>query len=63
MGMKESDYLLATNKAKTEAALKILRDVLPGDEYGVSEAELVEITKPLSMLLDKLYAQIETHEG
>ena len=53
--MKESEYICATNRVKVSAALRILRSVLPGDEYGISDIELGEIVSRLVQAEDKLF--------
>ena len=37
--MTEKDYILATNIARVRMLKDILRDILPGAEYGVGEEE------------------------
>jgi len=54
--MTEAEYLRATNRAKVSMAMSILREVLPGDDYGITENELCEITKRLREAEDKLFA-------
>jgi hypothetical protein len=46
--MTEAEYLCATNRAKVSAALVIMRDVLPGPEYGIDD----EYTNEIIMLLE-----------
>lgn len=53
--MDEKDYLLATNLTKVSAALQILRDVLPGPEWGITVEELQKATKPLCESQGKMY--------
>lgn len=57
--MKEVDYIKATNRAKVSAALNILRDVLAGDDYGITGNELVKITRPLAEAERKLLSSYE----
>lgn len=48
--MTETDYVIATNRAKISAALTILRDVLPTcdvDDFGITDKELKDLTKKL----------------
>lgn len=60
--MREKDYIKATNRVKVSAALTILRDVLPGDDYGITANELVKITKPLAEAETKLFSSYELKE-
>ena len=46
--MTEEEYLCATNRVKVSIALQVMRDVLPGDYYGISDNEKAEIIKKLS---------------
>lgn len=46
--MKETEYIKASNRVKISAALTILRDVLPGAEYGISDDDINEIKIKLS---------------
>lgn len=43
--MNETQYILTANRAKLSTVCTILGDVLPGDEYGISESELIELKK------------------
>ncbi len=61
--MTEQDYIKATNRVKISAALVICRDVLGGDEYGISEQEMQEIKCLLSNAEAKLFASFELEEG
>ena len=60
--MTESDYLKATNRAKVSAALVILRDVLAGDDYGVSTNQMAEIKMKLYTVEKQLFDSYETKE-
>lgn len=57
--MNEQDYLKATNRAKVSMALNILRDILPGEEWGISEIEYGKIMGPLMEAEKKLFASFE----
>lgn len=57
--MTEQDYLKATNRVKVSAALVILRDVLPGEIYGISAQELCEITSRLKRAEEQLFSSYE----
>ena len=54
--MTETQYIIATNRAKVSMALTVLRDVSPGDDYGITDAKLKEIISRLSQAQDKLFA-------
>jgi len=62
MSMREKDYIKATNRVKVSAALTILRDVLAGDDYGITASELVNITRPLAEAEKKLFSSYELKE-
>ncbi len=53
--MTEKEYITAANRVKVSMALNILRDVLPGDDYGISDRQLAEITDRLSETEQKLF--------
>ena len=57
--MTEIEYLRATNRVKVSMALSILRDVLPGKDYGIKEEDLSEIKKRLRDAEDKLFSSYE----
>lgn len=61
--MTENDYIKATNRVKVSMALQILRDVLPGNDWGISEYELAEITSRLYEAQEKLFASYKISEG
>jgi len=54
--MTETQYIIATNRAKVSMALAVLRDVSPGDDYGITDAKLKEIISRLSQAQNKLFA-------
>ncbi len=60
--MNETDYIRATNRVKVSAALHMLRDVLPGDGFGISANELGRITRPLREAEERLFASYELEE-
>jgi hypothetical protein len=53
--MKEADYIIATNRVKASAALNLVRDMLPGDDYGVGEYQLSQIHDMLRLLEIRLF--------
>lgn len=57
--MTEEDYIKATNRAKVTAALGILRDVLPGDDYGISQEEFTAFMAPLHEAEERLFKSYE----
>jgi len=61
--MTETQYLKATNRVKVSMALAILRDVLPGDDYGITANELAAITSRIRRLEEKLFSSYELEEG
>ena len=61
--MNEPDYLKATNRAKVGAAIKILTDVLPGDEYGITEEEYKEFMEPLCVAQENLFKSFKLSES
>lgn len=62
MSMKERDYIRATNRVKISMARAILRDVLAGDDYGITANELARITRPLAEAETKLFSSYEILE-
>ncbi len=61
--MNEKDYLCATNRVKVSAALTLMRDVLPGDDWGISIAEHEVICGVLRRAEEKLFASFKLDEG
>ena len=57
--MTEIEYIKATNRVKVSLALQIMKDILPGDEYGITDEKYHEITKRLSSVQDELLASYE----
>lgn len=57
--LKENEYIIITNRVKVSAALTILRDVLSGDDYGITDKQLSEITTNLRTTEEKLFSLIE----
>ena len=53
--MNEKEYLIATNRAKISMALGIMRDVLGGENFGISEKEVRAITRLLADAEGKLF--------
>ena len=61
--MTEIQYIKTTNRVKVSMALAILRDVLPGDDYGITAKELSEITSRLRRAEEKLFSSYDLIEG
>lgn len=66
--MKESQYIIATNRVKVSAALTILRDVLGGTPedvktYGISDDEVKSICKKLIIIEDRLFSMLDIEGG
>lgn len=62
MAIKESEYIIATNRVKISMALTILRDVLPDSEYGITPEELSEVKALLRRHEEKLFSLYETEQ-
>ena len=60
--MNEVEYIIATNRVKISMALTILRDVLPGEEYGISTKEYAKFARPLRESEVKLFSLYEADE-
>ncbi len=60
--MKESEYIIATNRAKISLALSALTGVLAGDGYGVSRDEIKDIIKGLYSIESRLFDLIDTED-
>jgi len=61
--MTENEYLLATNRAKLSAAICVLGDILPYDEYGISPDEYKSFMEPLYAMNEKLLKSIDLEES
>lgn len=57
--MTEAEYIKATNRAKVSMALTIMRDVLPGEDYGVSEVEATGVKVRLKALEERLLGCVD----
>ena len=60
--MTESEYIKATNRVKVSVALTIMRDVLPGDNCGITCDEASEIKRLLRNAEEKLFSAVEIEE-
>lgn len=61
--MTEQEYIKATNRAKVTVAIRILCDVLPGDEYGISKKDYKQIILMLSRAEATLFESYELTEN
>ena len=57
--MRESVYIVATNRVKVSMALHILRDTLAGDEYGIDASKMSHIRRELKNIEERLFSLIE----
>lgn len=60
--MTEKQYIVATNRVKVSMALMILRDVLPGDDYGITTNEINQIRKPLTLIEARMFGATEIEQ-
>lgn len=63
--MSEDEYIRVTNLCHIRTALTVLRNVLPGEGWGLTDEQKLAITKPLAeagMRLEELADQ-EDEEG
>ena len=61
--MTENEYIKATNRAKVSAALSILRNVLGGADYGISEQDIDELTSILRHREEVLFSSYKLSDG
>lgn len=59
--MTTDEYMIVSNKRRLESALSVLREILPGPkkEYGITQAELSNITSGICHRLDELKVMIK----
>lgn len=60
--MTETEYLKATNWTKVKIMQTILRDILPGNNYGISKQELLYIKIKLAKVEINLAKSFELEE-
>ncbi len=60
--LNEIDYIKATNRVKVSTMLSILRDVLPGKDYGITESESQAIGQLLSDAEARLFKSFKLTE-
>ena len=58
--MTEQEYVQASNLAKVRIANTIMRDVLGGPEFGISDDEQAAIVQLLEKVQRKLFACVDT---
>jgi hypothetical protein len=56
--MTETEYIAATNLAKTRMAMQVVLDILPGFDGVTTDAEQAAILKILSNWAEGLYVKI-----
>lgn len=61
--MRETDYIVATNRVKVSMAIHALRDTLAGDSYGIEDSEKTDVLNKLYSLEERLFALVKTSEG
>ena len=54
--MKETEYIIITNRVKISNAIKILRDVLPEKNYGVESDKFKKILAELHEIECELFS-------
>lgn len=53
--MTEEEYIIATNRVKISTALTIIRDVLPGENYGISDNAINNLIIQLRFYENELF--------
>ena len=57
--MKEKEYIIATNRVKITSAINSLRDVLPGDDYGIPYDDFSLTVGKLRQIEDRLFTMVD----
>lgn len=57
--MTESEYIKVTNRVNITRAKDAIRDILPGDEYGITEEEEQSLMRLLTRVERRLFTAIE----
>ena len=57
--MNNDEYIRATNRAKVSVALGCMRDVQPGDDYGITDEECTKIKVLLREAEKRLFSSFE----
>lgn len=58
--MTEDEYTVLTNRVCLSNALACMRDILAGDDYGITEEQRIAITKPTAEALMRIQGMIST---
>ena len=53
-GMKETEYIFLSNLMRLRNAINILRNVMPGKEYGINQRSYKSAMKTLYNILDEV---------
>ena len=57
--MTEEEYIKVSNKQALKCALAAMRDLLPGEGYGVDEKTCDTVTAGISMMLDAVFKELD----
>jgi len=57
--MTENEYIIATNRVNITSAIRILKDVLAGDEWGVPKEEFNAQIQKLYEIEESLFSKTE----
>ena len=60
--MSEYEYMLVTDRVRISNALAILRDVLAGSDYSITQKEKSEVMCLLYKFEDRMFKEIENLE-
>jgi hypothetical protein len=60
--MTEQEYIIATNRVKITIAIAAIRDVLPGDNFGISDKEEGEVMRILCDAEQRLFGLTKIDE-
>jgi hypothetical protein len=60
--MTETEFILATNVARSRAALDIVRDLTPGKGYGVTDKEYKILNTTLYDIQERISEMMEIEE-
>ena len=56
--MTEQEYILAGNRVNVTRAKDAIRDILPGDDWGISEKEVGEVMQTLCEAEERLFGMV-----
>lgn len=57
--MTEDEYVIATNRVRITLAIGLLRDTLPGENFGVDDTDRSDIMVKLCAMEEKLFSMID----